>query len=169
MDPELLPVKPFQETLNRGFCGPATIKMILDYYGIEKTEDELAILTNKSDELGITDQDTKRALESFGFKVEIINYANFEDIKAWLDKDVPVIVDWFTRGRNDGNEDEMADGHYSVAVGLDEKYIYLQDPEVGRIRKILKKDFLRVWFDFLPNHIEKWEDMVIRQIIVAYK
>jgi predicted double-glycine peptidase len=169
MNTKLLPVKPFQETLHGGFCGPATIKMILDYYGIEKTEAELATLTHKSDELGITDQDTKRVLESFGLNVAIKSFADFTDIKYWLDKDVPVIVDWFTRGRNDDDEDEMADGHYSIAVGLDEESIYLQDPEVGRIRKIPKKDFLRVWFDFLPSNIEKWEDMVIRQIIAVYR
>jgi len=37
-------IQPFQEKLNMGYCGPASLKMVLDYYGIEKTEDELASL-----------------------------------------------------------------------------------------------------------------------------
>lgn len=166
---KLLPVKPFQETLHSSFCGPAVIKMVLDYYGIEKTESEIAVMANKDEDLGISDQDIKRVLESFGLKVEIKNFASFEDIKSVLEKDVPVIVDWMTRGRSDYDEDELVDGHNSVVVGLDEEYIYLQDPEVGRIRKLLKKDFIRVWFDFTTDHIEKWEDMVIRQMIAVYK
>lgn len=166
---ELLPVKPFQETLHGGFCGPAVLKMVLDYYGIERSEAELAKLSNKSDELGITDLDIKRVLESFGLSVEIKNFADFEDIKEWLDKKVPVIVDWFTCGRKDGAEDEMADGHYSVAVGLDDEFIYLQDGEIGGVRKIKRDEFLRVWFDFVPRNIEKWEDMLIRQMIAVYK
>ncbi|HBD02016.1 TPA: hypothetical protein DCZ17_00690 [Candidatus Collierbacteria bacterium] len=169
MDTNLLPVKPFQETLHGSFCGPAVIKMVLDFYGIEKSEAEVATLSNKDEDLGISDQDIKRVLESEGLRAVIKNFSSFEDIQSALDEGSPVIVDWFTRGRKDYGEDEVADGHYSIAVGLDDKYIYLQDPEVGRVRKIKREDFLRVWFDFTSDHIEKWEDMVIRQMIAVYK
>lgn len=169
MDFKLLQVKPFQETLHGSFCGPAVIKMVLEYYGIEKTESKIALLTNKDDELGISDQDIKRVLESFNLKVEIKNFASFDDIQAVLDKNAPVIVDWMTRGRADYEVDEVPDGHYSVVCGLDEENIYLQDPEVGRMRTIPKEDFIRVWFDFTSDHIEKWDDMIIRQMIVVYK
>jgi len=169
MDTNLLPVKPFQETLHGSFCGPAVIKMVLDFYGIEKSEAEVAILSNKDDDLGISDEDIKRTLEGEGLKVEIKNFASFDDIQIALDKKAPVIVNWMTRGRADYDEDDLADGHYSVVVGLDEENIYLQDPEVGRLRKLLKEDFIRVWFDFTTDHIEKWEDMVIRQMIAVYK
>ena len=36
MQPNVLPVKPFQETLHQSMCGPASLKMVFDYYGIEK-------------------------------------------------------------------------------------------------------------------------------------
>ncbi|HCH59334.1 MAG TPA: hypothetical protein DEV73_01815, partial [Candidatus Zambryskibacteria bacterium] len=113
----LLPVKPFQETLHGGFCGPAVIKMVLDFYGIEKSEAGVAILSNKDDDLGIGDEDIKRTLEGEGLKVEIKNFASFEDIQVALDKKAPVIVNWMTRGRADYDEDDLADGHYSIAVG----------------------------------------------------
>jgi ABC-type bacteriocin/lantibiotic exporter with double-glycine peptidase domain len=167
METKLLPIKSFQETLHGGFCGPAVIKMALDFYGIEKTEAEIASLTKKDKVLGIGDEEIKKVLESFGFKVEIKSFASFEDIKISLEKGAPVIVNWFSRGRKDYGEDEVADGHYSIVVGLDNKYIYLQDPEVGRIRKILKEHFIRVWFDFTTDHIEKWEDLVVRQMITV--
>jgi len=35
---DLLPVKPFQETLYGSYCGPASLKMVLGYFGVEKTE-----------------------------------------------------------------------------------------------------------------------------------
>ena len=169
MNNNLLPVKPFQETLHGGFCGPAVIKMVFDFYGINKTEAEVAILSNKDDDLGISDEDIKRTLEGEELKVEIKNFASFEDIKTALDKGAPVIVNWMTRGRYDYEEAEVADGHYSVVIGIDEENIFLQDPEVGRMRTIPKEDFIRVWFDFTSDHIEKWEDMVIRQMIAVYK
>lgn len=161
-------IKPFQEKLNMGYCGPASLKMVLDYYGIKKTEDELAPLMGWDRDLGVSDQGIKKAAESFGFKVEIKNESNFEEIEKWLDKKVPVIVDWFTRGRQDYTESDVCDGHYSVVSGLDDEHIYLQDPEIGHERKIEKDDFMLVWFDFTGETI-KPDELIIRQIIAIYK
>jgi ABC-type bacteriocin/lantibiotic exporter with double-glycine peptidase domain len=165
----LLPVKAFQETLNAGMCGPASLKMVLEYWGISKTEQELAELCRTDCELGTTDVSIKEAAESLGCTVAIVNNASFEDIRSFLDREVPVIVNWFTKGRKDTSDSEVPDGHYSVVVGLDDEYIYLQDPEIGGLRKIEKDDFLRVWFDFTGSQINTWDEMIIRQLIAVYK
>ena len=167
--PKLLPVKPFQETLGGGYCGPASLKTVLDYYGINKTEEDLSQICGRDPDLGVNDEAIKKVAQALGLNVEIKNNAEFKDIEGWLKRKVPVIVNWFSRGRYDYPEDDVADGHYSVVVGLDEEYIYLQDPEVGRVRKIGKEDFLRVWFDFSTEHITNWEDMIVRQLIAIYK
>jgi ABC-type bacteriocin/lantibiotic exporter with double-glycine peptidase domain len=165
---KMLKIKPFQETLRASMCGPASLKIVLDYYGMEKTETELAKLCRQDKNLGVDDEKIKKAAESLGFKVKIKNNSNFKDIENWLDKNVPVIVNWFTKGRQDYSESEVADGHYSVAVGLDEEYIYLQDPEIGKIRKLKRDDFMRVWFDFEGEYM-KPDELIIRQIIAIYK
>lgn len=165
---KFLKVKSFQETLGGSYCGPASLKIVMDYYGVEKSEEELALICNKDPDLGVDDKAIKNAAEKLGFKVEIQNYSSFKDIANWLDKKVPVIVNWFTRGRYDYPEDDVADGHYSVVIGLDSEFIYLQDPEVGRVRKLNREDFYRVWFDFSSENIERWEDMIIRQMIAIY-
>lgn len=169
MNKIMLDVKPFQETLHGGYCGPASLKIVAEYYGVNKTEEELAVMCNKNVDLGVGEEEIRKAAVELGFEVEVKNECEFDDIKEWLEKGVPVIVDWFTRGRNDDAEDEVADGHYSVVIGLDDDFIYLQDPEVGRVRKIERKGFYRVWFDYSSEHIEKWEDMIVRQLIAIYK
>ncbi|MEK7082916.1 MAG: C39 family peptidase [Patescibacteria group bacterium] len=165
----LLPVKPFQETLHAGMCGPASLKMVLEYYGVEKTEKELAELCGTDSNLGTSDEGLKRAAEHLGFTVEIKNNSTFDDIGHWLDKKVPVIVNWFTRGRMDYDDSEVPDGHLSVVIGLDDEYIYLQDPEIGVLRKISRDDFMKVWFDFTGEYIKTWDKMIIRQLIAIYK
>lgn len=165
---EMLKIKPFQETLHASMCGPATLKIALDYYGLEKTEKELAKLCRHDKNLGVDGKRIKKAAESLGFKVKIKNNSDFKDIENWLDKKVPVTVNWFTKGRQDYPESEVADGHYSVVAGLDDKFIYLQDPEIGKIRKLKRADFMRVWFDFKGEYI-KLKELIIRQIIVIYK
>jgi len=167
--PDLLPVQPFQETLHASMCGPASLKMVLAYYGVEKGEQELAQLAGTDPDLGTNATGIKKAAEELGFTVEVKDNSTFEDIQAWLDKEVPVIVNWFTRGRIDYPESDVPDGHVSVVVGLDQEFIYLQDPEIGKLRKIARDDFLRVWFDFKSDHITSWDDMVIRQLIAIYR
>lgn len=163
-----LNVKPFQETLYGGYCGPASMKIVLAYYGIEASEKELAQIMGHSAELGTTDRDFVRAAKKFGLKAVIKNKSNFADLERWLKRGVPPIVDWYTRGRADYPDSEIADGHSSVVVGLDEKFIYLQDPEIGKIRKLKREDFLKVWFDYKGRLITP-KGLVIRQLIAIYK
>lgn len=164
----MLKIKPFQETLYSSMCGPASLKIVLGYYGVDESEKELAKLCKVDKNLGVDDKDIKRTAEQLGFKVVIKNNSNFMDIEKWLDKKVPVIVDWFTKGRQEYSEAEVADGHYSVVAGLDDKHIYLQDPEIGKIRKLKREDFMHVWFDFEGSYI-KPNELVIRQIIIVTK
>lgn len=168
MKQKMLKLKPFQETLNASMCGPASLKIVLNYYGVEATEKELAKLAGHSSDLGVDDKGLARAAKHLGFKVKIKNNSGFKDIEKWLDKKVPVIVNWFTRGRRDYSDSDIADGHYSVVAGLNNKFIYLQDPEIGKIRKLKKDDFMRAWFDFRGKYI-KPSELIIRQIIAIYK
>ncbi|MDP3052326.1 MAG: cysteine peptidase family C39 domain-containing protein [bacterium] len=164
----ILKVKSFQEKLNCNYCGPASLKILLSYYGIDKTEKELAKMTGWDKELGVDDKGIKSAAERLGFKVKIKNNSSFKDIEKWLNKGIPVIVDWFTRGRTDYNDFDIAEGHYSVVMGLDNKFIYLQDPEIGKMRKLKKENFMAVWFDFAGIYL-KPKELIIRQIIAIYR
>ena len=162
---KMLKIKPFRDTPNASMCGPASLKILLSYYGVNKTEKELAKMCGTKKDLGTSIQGIKKAAESLGFKVKIKNNSNFEDIKKWLDKKIPIIVDWFTDGRT---EVMVSGGHYSVVCGLDNENIYLQDPELGKIRKMDKDDFMTVWFDFTGKNIKR-DEVIIRQIAAIYK
>ena len=164
----MLKIKPFQETLNASMCGPASLKIVLKYYGVEATEKELAKLSKWNKNLGIDDKGIEIAAKHFGFKVEIKNNSSFRDIEKYLDQKVPVIVNWFTRGRKDYPNSAIADGHYSVVARLDDRFIYLQYPEIGKIRKLERDDFMRVWFDFKGEYI-KASELIVRQIVAVYK
>ena len=168
---KLLRIKPFQETLGQSACAPANLKMLLTYWnlpGKEKTDLELGKMLGTDPELGTTNRAFLQALRKFGLAATAKECATYEDIELWLRKGVPVVLDWFTPGRRDYSEGEMPDGHYSIAVGLDEKNIYLQDPEVGKMRTISRKQFWRVWFDFEEDWITNKDDMVLRWMAAVY-
>lgn len=166
MNKILIKTKPYKEGMFDS-CGPASLKIALAFFGVEKTEKELMALCKVKSRsgLGTSAENIKNATEKLGFKAKIKENSSFRDIEFWLKKNVPVIVDWFTRG---ADEKGIADGHYSVVAGLDDKFIYLQDPEVGKMRKVKKDDFMKVWFDFKGMYI-KPGGLVIREIIAIYK
>ena len=163
-----LDVQPFQETQNAGMCGPASLKIVLGFFGVEKSEQELARLCKTDPDLGTDDRSIKAAAEELGFQVEIKDKSSFEDIEEYLSKGIPVIVNWFSSGICTQSLSVVPDGHYSVVSGIDDTHITLQDPEIGRERRIAKNDFLRVWFDFRGAIIGP-NELIIRQIIAISK
>lgn len=154
----MLKIKPFRQ--KTGYCGPASLKMVLDYYGTKKTEKELIKLTDCTMEAGVEAHRLIEAAKDLGFEGYVKDNASFEDIKKLvISKGIPVIVDWFS-------ED---DGHYSVVVDMDGENIYLLDPQLGYVRAMRLKTFYRLWFDFPGEYIKSQHDLTIRRLIVVYK
>jgi len=132
--------------------------MVLEFYGIKKSEKELAKLSGATVAHGVEAPDMLKIAKKFGFKGFIKDYAAFADIKKYLKQNIPVIVGWFSKD----------DGHYSVVVGMDKKFIYLQDPEYIKVRKMDLKTFERVWFDFMGDFLKSPKDMIIRRMLVIF-
>ncbi len=153
----MLDIKPFEQ--KPGYCGPASLKMVLSYFGVDKSEEELARLSNCSKSKGVETKSLLSAAKKLGFKGFVKDFSDVKDIKKFLNKKIPVIVDWFS----------VDDGHYSVVVGMDRKNVYLQDPELGRLKVIKIKDFKTVWFDFPGSFLNSKKDVVIRRILVIHR
>jgi ABC-type bacteriocin/lantibiotic exporter with double-glycine peptidase domain len=157
----MLSVKPYRQ--KTGLCCVASLKMVLEYFGMDVSEGKLIKLTGATVQKGISAEGVKSAAESLGFEVEIKDNAGFEDIKFWLDKKIPPIVDWFSI------YNDYSEGHCSIVVGLGKNYIYLQDPEIAGIRKMKRIDFVRVWFDFEGDFIKDKNDLILRRLVVIKK
>lgn len=152
-------------------CGPATLKMLLTYWnlpGHERSDTDLAEECGTDPSLGTSNVQFVAAAEHFGLECHVKTLATFEDIQHWLDRKVPLVVDWFSPGRKDADDGFMPDGHYSIVVGLDESFIYIQDPELGGLRTIPRKEFYRVWFDFDTDTLERPDDLVLRLLIAVH-
>ena len=154
---QLLQVKPFRQA--PGYCGPAALKMVLEYFGIHKSERELARLTGATREKGVEASGLVQAARILGCNTRIKNNATFADIRVYLKRKIPIIVDWFS----------VDDGHYSVVVGMNQRKIYLQDPEIARVRAMNLLTFKRLWFDFPHNHLRSKRDLIIRRLIAIYR
>ena len=150
----MLKVKPVRQQM--GLCGPASLKMVLSYYGTEVTESELAEATNCTPEKGVEIDDMRKGVEKYGYRGEVKDFAEFDDIKSSLEEGIPVIVAWFS-------ED---DGHYSVVVDIDSENIRLIDPELGHVRAMKLEKFYRVWFDFPGEYIQRPSEVSVRKMLI---
>lgn len=155
----LLDVHPFRQT-DAGLCGPACVKMILDYHGITASEREIAKIAKASRRKGTSAQDLERAAKHYGCDAFIQDTSTIADIRRYVRKEkIPVIVDFF----------EGDDGHYSVVIGIDKENIYLQNPAMGRYHAMALQSFRRVWFDFTSPYPNRQEDFILQRLIVITK
>jgi len=153
----MLPITPFME--REGCCGPACLKMVLDYYGISKTEDELIKLSGCIPEQGLPGQALLDAANQCGLEGRIQDRATLDDLQYIVnEKQIPAIVNWFPDN----------DGHYSVTAGIDEENVYLVDPDLGYLRALTRDLFQRLWFDFPGRDIKEPENLILRWMIVLY-
>lgn len=168
----MLPISPIGQL--PGHCGPASLRMVLHYYGIYPSDKELASRAKASTSKGTSPPNMVKAARSYGLNAKWIQNSSFAQINSFLKKKIPVIVDWYAVDDENvvhntylgGDSIGPPDGHYCVVVGLDSKNIFLADPEYVKIRKVSRKIFYQNWFDFSADFIRTKKDLHLRGIII---
>jgi hypothetical protein len=95
-----------------------------------------------------------------------VDGANLRTVERWLTQDIPVIVDWMGVIERRPAGSMMPCGHYSVVCGLDRKHIVLQDLAMGRRRRISRRDFLNLWYDFVGVRPRR-RNLILRRLIIV--
>ncbi len=155
---------PYYHQKNCYFCGPTSLKMVFENFGIRKTEDEIARLAGTRKERGTTHQGMIEACRMCGCSCFVHENANMANVKAFLKAKLPVIIDWI--------DSKSDDGHYSVITSVKGDKIFFSDPWYGPGYGIDRKTFEEYWHDrltggcrwvmvVLPDHIKvKYEIMI---------
>jgi len=117
-------------------CGASALQAVLSYWGKDVEEQELMQRLNTSPETGTYVGDIARVAREFGFNAEVKENLTLPDLHAALKKGMPVITcgqAWRTREDSDKSvQEDWADDHYIVVLGMDDKYVYYQDPFAKR-------------------------------------
>lgn len=117
-------------------CGPASLKMVLQYYGIHKSEDELYTMTKLTED-GTVHGRMIRAANKCGLHVFVDKNTSIDALKYHIDEGTPVIVNFL--------EPKYDEGHYAVVIGYDHGNIILNDPLHGAEFRISFHDFESRW------------------------
>jgi ABC-type bacteriocin/lantibiotic exporter with double-glycine peptidase domain len=166
MKPIALRTQSFKQS--KMMCGPASLKIVANYFGIPATEQKLARACGSNKTIGTTGEGMLRGAEFLGLKAQIIDEASFSIIGKWMRRGALVVVDWMSPGQSTPPRVRMAGGHYSVVAGLTFTHIILEDPGLGGRRRIKQAEFMAIWFDFDDLYLAKKSDLILRRIIVIH-
>jgi len=120
-----------------GRCGPAALKAVLKFHGVEASERGLAGLAG-TDAKGTTAQGMVQAARNFGFTAQVHDNATIQQLHHELERGRPCIVNWWS----------VDDGHYSVVERAGTAGVRMMDPETARAKTMDRATFDRNWFDF---------------------
>ncbi len=117
-------------------CGAASLQAVLHHWGIDLDENRLMSLLHTSPETGTYVGDIVRVSRILGLKAELHENITLSELHDALNRGESVIVcgqAWRSREDSDRSvQEDWEDGHYVVVLGMDERYIYYQDPFIKR-------------------------------------
>ncbi|PIZ83865.1 hypothetical protein COX97_00270 [Candidatus Pacearchaeota archaeon CG_4_10_14_0_2_um_filter_05_32_18] len=129
-------------------CGPACLEMVFSYFGKKISKANLVKLA-KTKKSGTNHINMIKVARKDGFYCYVHNNSSINQIKHFIDADLPVIVNYI--------EPKSDDGHYAVVVGYKGNKIILDDPWNGKNFKITIKEFKKRWYDYHKKHkYSKW-------------
>jgi len=151
---------PYEKQKNRYYCGPAVLKMILQYYGIVESQDEIAKevydpsskVTYNSELLYYVN---KKGLKGYSFE------GNLNLLKHIISKNIPIIV-------LQKPIELIYKAHYRIVIGYDaeKKYIIFQDPLLGSNYYATEEYFDKVWQLGPGLNKKKWSMIVVDNLPV---
>lgn len=141
-------MKPFKQ--KPSFCGPASLKIALNYLGKRLSEKKLGKLCGCTSDGAYHKGMVKGALAVKGSSVHTVVGASLDVLRRFIWQErLPVIVGWFST-----DED-----HYSVVYKITRRCIYLMDPELksGK-RRLSIRQFLKNWWDIDEGNkrVHRW-------------
>jgi tetratricopeptide (TPR) repeat protein len=137
----LIQTVPFEKWLERNYCGPACLAMVLNSWDETRPFSQRKIAEAIYDSASQATYNSELVLyprtqgfESYSFQ------GNLRILKDLVGKDIPVIV--LTKTIK-----QIAKGHYRVVIGFDEDkgQIIFHDPYFGDRNAMTSKNFMKVW------------------------
>ncbi|MCR4334590.1 MAG: C39 family peptidase [Patescibacteria group bacterium] len=145
---------PYRSQNNHFYCAPASLQMLFEFFGVYKTQNDIAKKLNTNPQKGTEDKSIIDFVTKQGFFCYVNQDSTLEEIDDFIKKGHPVIVNFI--------EPSQDEGHYALVVGMDEEEIILNDPWNGKGFKMTKKDFKKRWHNS-DNRSKRWMMVISRE------
>lgn len=133
-------------------CGAAALQAVAGYWGRDIGEEDMREMLNTNPESGTYPDDIIRVAGEMGLNATYQENLTVSDLKAYLEKGIPVMVDcqaWRSVSQvNESWAGDWSDGHWVVVIGMDERSVYLEDPYILGSRGTMT----------IPEFEERWHN-----------
>jgi len=138
-------------------CMATSLMMCLKALGHDVNEDTVNNVMGASPLRGASWEDAMAASQYFGCRVTLTMPSTIQQLKAWTDRGIPVMIAWNPEGR--------PWSHASVVFDVDDDLtVHVADPNIPdpdeTVRVVPKADFYGKWS-------EKFEDYLVRRPAMA--
>lgn len=117
-------------------CFATCMRIILEYYGIKKSERDLRILLKTTPSFGTLWEIAGGEIKRIGFELVWKKFWNIGELNSLIKQSTPIIA---------GTKSKTDDNHAVVIIELSENYIAFIDPENGNLVTMDKMEFLKLW------------------------
>lgn len=146
---------PYFEQEKSTTCGPACVRMVMSYHGVDQSERELEEVCETS-WLGNTCEELASGSQKLGFAAEVIENVTLEGLEDSVNSGTPLIALLDSALLYGGIQ---GFGHFVVIIGLEKGMVYYHDPD---LEKDLSKDtgvFLNAWAKYSFKGVKIWKSM----------
>jgi uncharacterized protein len=152
-------------------CGASALRAVLSHWGREVDESQLMESLHTNSEVGTFPEAIASGARTLGFNAEVIENLTLDQVAQLTAGGVPVIAlaqVWL--GERDADrplEDIWDNGHYVVVLGVDQDYVYFQDPFIQMSKAFVpRKAFEDHWHQVMGGDLERNPKLIHVGIIV---
>jgi predicted double-glycine peptidase len=139
-------------------CGACALQAVLSYWGKNVDETELMKLIHTTPEEGTYPQDIVRGARFLGFEAQLKDNLTLEEVARFTVEGDPMIAVaqvWRNQKETSSVEEDWDNGHYIVVLGVDNNYVYFQDPYIRMSKAFIsRKTFEEHWHQVMGGDVK---------------
>jgi ABC-type bacteriocin/lantibiotic exporter with double-glycine peptidase domain len=129
-------------------CGPTSLQMALAYYGIHRSEKNLAEELKTTSEYGTRHGSMIQGVLSHGLYCYVNEGATIDELRYLLNYKIPIIV-WFLEPTDNSD-------HYGVVVGINRYFVSIHNPWTKPRERHFIPNFERRWTSDKLSNCDRW-------------
>jgi predicted double-glycine peptidase len=153
-------------------CGASALQSVLSYWGTDVDEHELMKLMGTTEQEGTYPEKMVEAARALGFEAEARQNLSLDELREFTATGHPMIAlaqVWRsqTQAAVKRARDEWDAGHYIVVLGVDDEYVYFQDPYIRMCKAFASRRMFEAhWHQVMGGDIKRNPKLVHLGIFV---